>query len=229
MSRSIYFSLLSALIIMALPLSSASHAQCCIEYHGGLDVGYTGGTGAVGYGEILFPISSAIAGVRAAVGFAHVSAGNSTDAREIFINDATNGVPETKGRWWDARVDVLWPFACGKASRTYLVTGLRHVTYTANFKYVGGNEDFDVRSHQWGVGAALEHRIGIGRKLALVLGGGFDYYFEATLQGHDTSYSPSGDDVNARKDFDYSDADAAIDQPRLEPRVTIGFSYLISR
>ncbi|MFH2055428.1 MAG: hypothetical protein ABIJ61_05675, partial [bacterium] len=161
--------------------------------------------------------------------YAAVRAGNSAAAREFFINDATNGVPETKGRWWDVRLDVLWPFARGKSSRTFLVTGLRHVSFTGNFKYVGGNEDFDVRSNQWGLGAALEHRIGIGPRLMLVLGGGLDYYFESRLQGHDTSYSPNGDDVNARKDFTYADADAAIDQPRLEPRLTIGFSYLLSR
>lgn len=54
---------------------------------------------------------------------------------------------------------------------------------------------------------------------------GADYFFHGTLTGHDTSYNPDGEDVNARSDYTYDDADKAIDQPELEFQAMFGFSY----
>lgn len=61
---------------------------------------------------------------------------------------------------------------------------------------------------------------------------GLDYFFNSTLTGHDTSYSPDNDNVNARDDnandnieFTYKDADKAIKQPNFMPRVLIGLVY----
>jgi hypothetical protein len=66
----------------------------------------------------------------------------------------------------------------------------------------------------------------MGRSGALVIGGGADYFFEAPLTGHDTSYSPSGDDANPRKGYTFEDADAAINQPRWAPRLMVGYNYV---
>ena len=37
-----------------------------------------------------------------------------------------------------------------------------------------------------------------------------EWYRSAVLKGHDTQYSPSGESVNPREDFTYSDADHAV-------------------
>lgn len=58
-----------------------------------------------------------------------------------------------------------------------------------------------------------------------VLRGGLDYYAPGTLYGHDTAYSPDGQNVNPRDGFGWSDADAAIEQPGLVGRVMAGLRY----
>ncbi len=47
---------------------------------------------------------------------------------------------------------------------SYLVFGPRFSTFTGDFKYVGGNEDFEVKSHQWGIGADIENHFRTGQK-----------------------------------------------------------------
>ena len=49
------------------------------------------------------------------------------------------------------------------------------------------------------------------------------------LTGHDTSYSPDGDDVNPRKDYTYSDADRAVGQPTWRPVALVGLLYRLGR
>ena len=68
-----------------------------------------------------------------------VGPGSAPDARRIFINDATNGTPKEAGVTWDFGLDGLYP----KGDRTHFFGGVRYSRFKANFKYVGGNEDFD--------------------------------------------------------------------------------------
>lgn len=103
--------------------------------------------------------------------------------------------------------------------------GPRYAFFKGNFKYVGGNEDFDVTSNQWGLGTGLESTFAMTRKMDLLIGGGIEYYFRSTLKGHDTAYSPDGQDVNPREDYTYGEANAAINQPGFELRLMIGFQY----
>jgi hypothetical protein len=56
-----------------------------------------------------------------------------------------------------------------------------------------------------------------------MLSAGLDYFFSSRLTGHDTSYSESN--VNPRNDYTYSDADAAVGQPKLEPLLMLGMRY----
>ena len=62
-------------------------------------------------------------------------------------------------------------------------------------------------------------------KLDLVLTAGYDYYPNATLSGHDTAYSPDGDNVNPREDYTYGDADQAIEQPKGVVRLMFGVNF----
>ena len=105
----------------------------------------------------------------------------------------------------------------------------RYASFKGNFKFIGDNEDFDVTSNHWGVGAGLEAGFPISKRINFVLLTGFDYYSSATLYGHDTSYSPNGEDSNPREDYQYSDADKAVNQPNFEPRIMLGFSYRVGK
>jgi hypothetical protein len=154
-----------------------------------------------------------------------VEPGSAPEARKIFINDATNGTPREAGSTWDFGVDGLYPVG----ARTHFFGGVRHTRFKANFKYVGGNEDFDVTSNHWGVAAGLEMQFPMGARSSLHLSGGAEYFFSSRLAGHDTSYSPDGDDVNPRKDYTYNDADGAVNQPTWRPIALVGFSYRLGR
>jgi hypothetical protein len=154
-----------------------------------------------------------------------VEPGSAPDARRIFINDATNGTPKEAGRTWDFGLDGLYPIG----PRTRFLGGVRYTRFTANFKYVGGNEDFDVTSGHWGLAAGIEAEFPMGSRMNLLLSGGGEYFFSARLSGHDTSYSPDGDNVNPRRDYTYADADDAVDQPTWRPVVLVGFSYRLGR
>jgi len=195
----------------------------------GLNTGYNRGFAVQLNATALQPLQSLPIQIRFGIGYNKLDAGNSADARRIFINNATNGVPEEKAKSFDYRLDFLWSSNLFNLEETYWAVGPRYSSYTANFKYVGGNEDFDVTSKQFGVGLGAESYFLISAKINLVAAAGLDYFFNNTLQGHDTSYSPDNDNVNPRNDnqnndeqFTYSDANKAVKQPGLMPRVLIG-------
>jgi hypothetical protein len=66
-------------------------------------------------------------------------------------------------------------------------------------------------------------------KSALAISPGIDYFFPGALSGHDTSYSPNGENINPRYGFSYADADRAIHQPKLVPRFLVGFAFRYGR
>ena len=170
--------------------------------------------------------------IRFGIGYTRLDPGNAAEARRIFINNATNGVPEKKGRSFDYRLDILLPRPVFGISHSYIVFGPRFSSFRGNFKYVGGNEDFDVTSKQWGIGGSIENFFSMSQKLNLVISYGLDSYFPGVLKGHDTSYSIGNDNVNPQNDnrnddepFTYRDADRAIRQPVFMPHVMVGLSF----
>jgi len=195
------------------------------NYRVGISTGYYSGIGWRLHGDVSnfatdFPLTA-----RLAIGYTYLNPGSSAAARRIFINNATNGIPEKKGGIWNYRFDLLFPIKFKSIPGANLLFGPRYARYKGNFKYIGGNEDFDVTSAQWGLGVGLESSFSMSRKLALRLFGGFDHLFKSDLKGHDTSYSPNGEDINPREDYSFSDADEAINQPGNELYIMIGFSY----
>lgn len=202
------------------------------KYALGLFTGYNKGLGFQLNATALQPLESVPVQLRLGIGYTSLNAGNSADARRIFINNATNGVPEKKARAFDYRLDALWSTSFLNLGDSYFLIGPRYSSFKANFKYVGGNEDFDVTSKQIGVGVGMESRFKMNRNLSLVAAVGVDYFFNSTLKGHDTSYSPDDDNVNPRNDnengdvlFTYKDADDSINQPKVMPRVFLGVLY----
>lgn len=169
--------------------------------------------------------------IRFGAGYTLLNPGNSSDARRIFINNATNGTPEKKGRTFDLRMDLLKSMTLLGNSNSYWFIGPRYSFFNGNFKYVGGNEDFDVTSKQFGFGGGFESHYNISDHLKLVATAGLDYFLGAKLQGHDTAYSPDNDNVNPRNKqnsdgkYSYSDADKAINQPKFMPRVMVGVQW----
>jgi len=216
---------------LILSLNSALMAQTNpgadskAHFSAGLLMGYSSGFSIQGYGLVSnfaegFPLRA-----RLGLGYVATEPGDALAARRIFINDATNGIPEESGRTWALKLDVQYPVSLLSMERAFLFGGLRYARFTGNFKFVGGNEDFDVTSNHWGLGAGLESYFMVSPRFDMVLTAGLDYFFSSSLSGHDTSYSPEGEDQNPRNDYTYSDADAAIGQPKLDPVLMLGFAY----
>ena len=194
-------------------------------FYGGVNVGYTGGLGVQFSGTFMDFTRDLPLSARVTLGYNTAGAGDPYKARSIFINDNTNGDPEKSAHTWQFRFDLMFPaFKLGPQT-LYLFVGPRYASYTANFNYIGGNENFDVTSTPWGAGLGFESWFVVGRSSDFVLQLGVDWYGQAKISGHDTSYLPSGDDVNPRNDYDYNSADDAIDQPDLEILGMMGMRF----
>lgn len=192
---------------------------------GGLSMGYSSGFGLQGNLTISdfaldFPLS-----LRFGLGYTIVDPGNPIDARVIFINDAANGVPEESGRYWDFKMDFLYPVRVFNLKKAFLYAGPRYSLFSGDFNFIDGNEFFTISSDQWGVGFGTEAGFLLSPKFDFVMITGFDYYFSGVIEGHDTSYGPDGEIISGRRDYTYDDADKAINQPRFVIKAMMGFSY----
>jgi hypothetical protein len=121
-------------------------------------------------------------------------------------------------------MDFLYRIQTQAIPNLHLLAGVRRSMFIGDFKYVGGNEDFEVTTNQWGLGLGARTLFPISKTVGLVIAAGADYYFKSTLTGHDTEYTPENQNVNAKEDYTYSDADEAINQPGFVPIGMIGIS-----
>ena len=208
---------LAALLACAVSPLAAQSPDLSV---GGL-IGFQDGVGIQAFGTVRNLAQGLPLSFRIRLGRTGVDPGSPSEARRVFINNATNGTPVSSGRTWDAGFDLVFP----RGLHSQFFAGVRRSSFKANFKFIGGNEDFDVTSSQWGLAAGIEGAYPMTRKMDLVLSGGAEWYRSAVLKGHDTQYSPSGESVNPREDFTYSDADHAVGQPKLRPSVMLGVSY----
>lgn len=192
------------------------------ELAAGLTLGTEAGFGAHAQGTLRnftrdFPLSA-----RFSLGYHRAGAGDPLAARSVFINDNTNGTPEDSARYFQARFDLMFPVLRLGVQPVYLFGGPRLARYSAEFIYVGGNEDFEVVSNPWGVGVGLETLFAINDRSDFLIQVGIDHFLAADLSGHDTTYAPDGTDLNPRDGYDYDAADEAVDQPRTEILVMAG-------
>ena len=213
------------LFFTILATACCTTASWATDFSGAILTGYKGGLGITVSGTASdfaagFPLSFEMT-----LGYTSLDPGNAEQARGIFINDATNGTPQKKGYMWEMHLDFLHRVKVFGIRDTYLYAGIRRSMFTANFRYVGGNEDFDVTSNQWGIGAGLKVSFPMGNRVSFVLMTGIDNYFASTLYGHDTSYSPAGEVLNGKHSFTYKEADAVINHPKLQFTGLLGISY----
>ncbi len=194
-------------------------------FYGGVNLGYTGGLGIHFTGTFTDFTRDLPLSARLTLGYNSASPGDPYAARRVFINDNTNGDPEKSAHTWQFRFDLMFPaFKLGPQT-LYLFAGPRHARYTANFNYIGGNENFDVSSNPWGAGLGFESWFVVGDTADFVLQLGVDWYAKTQISGHDTAYLPSGDHVNPRNDYDYNTANDAIDQPEIEVLAMMGMRF----
>lgn len=167
--------------------------------------------------------------LRAGIGYAGRDAGDPLAARRVFINNNTNGTPDESGHSWQLRLDVVRPVGRLGLAPVNLGVGVRKAYFTGTFDYIGGNENFDVTCRPWGLGFALDTAFAVGRATSLTFAAGLDRYFGATMEGHDTAYSPDGSAINAQEDYAWADADDAINQPRWELTAVMGLRWHLGR
>jgi hypothetical protein len=200
----------------------AAHVCYGADFSATAQTGYKGGLG--------FKVSAAIThfaqgfplGFEFGIGHTRLDPGSPELARKVFINEATNGTPEKVGFLWDLRFDFLIPVRVMGMQDAYLFLGVRRAYFTASFKYVGGNEAFDITSDPWGWGGGLKANFPMGRSISFTLTAGLDYFPNSGLTGHDTTYYPDGEIVNQERNYTYQDADDAVNQPKVQPVLLIG-------
>lgn len=226
------FLLLASLLMGMVPSMYGQGSKGSSKFSAGIMAGYNRGYGLRADLKLDNSTNELPFELRFGLGYTFLNPGNAADARRIFINNATNGEPEKKGRSIDYRLDFLFQKSIFGLPNSYIVLGPRGSSFKGNFKYIGGNEDFDVTSTQWGAGLGAESHFKLKDKMNLVIALGLDFYLPSTLTGHDTSYSPDNDNVNGRNDnenndtpFTYKDADKAIYQPRFMPFAMIGLNF----
>lgn len=216
-------------VAFALPVGAQAHRPAPAPVRpallGGVAFGYNSGRAVDAQVTVANVLPRSTFGVRLALRYASVDPGLPGAARQVFINDATNGTPEKHGHTWGLKFDLMHPVHLLGIPNAWAYAGVRHARFLGNFRFVGGNEDFDVRSSHWGLGGGLESRYAVSPRVSLALGGGVDYFFPGRMYGHDTAYSPNGDNENPRQGYSYSDADKAIGQPKLSPVLNLGLDY----
>ena len=215
--------LLLLLVAVNAGVAQALSADFTVGIHGGYSAGL-GVRGTLSARDFArgFPFA-----LEFGVSYTVRDPGDPLGARRLFINDNTNGTPQESGTCWDFRMDFQHRTTVAGLNDAYLFLGVRYLHFAGTYDFVGGNETFDVTSNQWGVGLGGKASFPMSDRLRFVLTAGLDYYFDATLEGHDTSYSPNGETVNGRNNYTYDDADGVINQPKLSPLAMVGISFAL--
>jgi len=205
--------------------SLSAHPARGMELSAGAFAGYQNGFGVHAVGTAGNLIKNVPLGVDLGLGVTWVNAGDPYLARAVFVNDATNGTPQTSASVWDFQLDVVWFLRIPGLEQTGVYLGPRLSLYSGDFHYVGGNEDFTVTSNNWGVGAGFRGAIPLSKHWGLAFSAGLDWFPVLTYYAHDTTYSSNGYSVNPKANYTFSSAYAAINQPYVVPSILVGVSW----
>jgi hypothetical protein len=197
-----------------------------VHLSGGLAVGYDLGMPVQAQLMLSDFLESIPLAMRFSVGSSFLlDAGIPEEARHVFINENDNGVPSKYATRWEFGFDLMHQASVLGVRKSFIHAGVRYSRFTGTFEFIGGNEIFDVHANQFGVSAGWDGYFPASQRLDLVVTAGLEYFFPATLEGHDAAYSPDGEMVNQREEYTYADADHAIKQPRLQPLLLLGINY----
>jgi hypothetical protein len=188
-------------------------------------LGYQQGFGLRATGEAARLVEGVPLGLSLSVAYVFMDPGNADAARAVFINDATNGTPQTSGGAWTLGLNAILYLRVPGVENFGILLGPRFSAFSGRFRYVGGNEDFYVTTDEWGLGTGVSCSVPLSRHWGIAVSAGFDWYPSATLYGHDTSYSTSGLVVNGKHAYVWADANAAVNQPQYVPSILIGVSW----
>ena len=204
----------------------ASGAARAADLSGSALGGYQQGAGLRVFGTLSRLTPAIPLGIQLGFGYTMVDPGNPAAARRVFINDNTDGTPEESGHVWDLRADLVWML--GRVSfldEVGVFFGPRYSMFTGRFRYVGGNEDWLVEQSVWGIGAGARAELKLNPRWSLAGALGLDWFPYSSLYSHDTTYSSTGYVVNGHHNYGWSDADRAINQPKLVPSLLLGVAW----
>lgn len=216
--------------LVAITMAPSAHA---LEKYNLLATGYYDGPsvfGAVGLGEIFEKVPL---GLELELGYSWTRKGDATLACQVFINQNQNNNRETisSGGVLDLGFNATYPLIQKYGPIKFVgFGGLRYARWAVRHQYVNGNEDFDVVSHVWGMGAGLRGETELSKNFGAFLQLGLDFYFRSSIYGHDATYYPDNANINARDNgagytYTYEDALRATTIPRLRPRVMLGIKF----
>lgn len=222
-TASLRVAILVALAASALPARA-------VDYSFTLFGGYQDGLSTRLAASLSDVIPGAPISFSAGVGYAMRDPGDALLARQVFINQTQNGTPQKSGRDWDLRLDVAYHFRVAGLSEVAVFAGVRRSYFMGDFRYVGGNEDFEVTADQWGWGLGVRLGWSMSRDWSLTGQVGLDHYPTWSMTGHDATYASDGTIVNGRDNgngvaYAIRDADRAINQPKFVPSVLLGLTW----
>jgi hypothetical protein len=220
-------------VLAALMAVSATGPALALETYDYLLGGYYDGpsvAGGVGMANIFEKVPL---GAEISLGYSWSDTGDAVLARKVFINTATTGNDEAQssGGTLDLAINALYPLNQSYGTVKFFVFGgPRYARWCVRHEYPGGNEDFDVVSHVWGLGGGLRGLMPLGKNFSAILQLGLDYYPRSSIYGHDATYYPDNSNINARDNnagytYTYEDAEAATAVPHLRPRVMLGLQF----
>jgi hypothetical protein len=192
------------------------------DFIGGVNLGTEAGFGVHLHGTFRNFTQDLPLSARFTFGYHSANAGDPYAARRVFINNNTNGTPEDSAKYLQGRFDLVFPVLSLGNQKVFMFAGPRLAKYTAEFIYVGGNEDFEVKTSPWGAGFGLETYFAINHRTDFMIQLGLDHFLKSDLEGHDTTYTADGDHINPREDYDWDSANEAVDQPETEILAMIG-------
>jgi hypothetical protein len=224
---------MKALVVAMLGAAVISVPAHAVDHYDVLSAGYYDGAsvaGTVGFDNIFEKVPL---GLELELGYSWSSLGEAIPACQVFINqNQNNSKTISSGGTLDLGLNATYPLpnVMFGPVKFWVFAGPRWARWDARHEYINGNEDFDVTGKVWGLGGGLRGIMPLGKKFRALLQLGLDYYPRGSIYGHDATYNPDNNNINARNNgagytYTYADAEAATAVPHLRPRVMLGLMF----
>ncbi len=221
-----------AFILTILAVAALSAPALAFNHYDILSAGYYDGAsvaGTVGFDNIFEKVP---VGFELGLGYSWSSTGDAILASQVFINqNQVNNAYTSSGGTLDLALNATYPLNKNYGPvKFYVFAGPRYARWAVRHQYLNNNEDFDVVGKVWGLGGGLRGILPLGKKMNAVLQLGLDFFPRGSLYGHDATYYPDNNNVNARNNgagytYTYADAVRATAVPHIRPRVMVGLQF----